>query len=180
MTNHPTPSADRLAVVHLLDSTQGHSLQTWRFLGRNLITIGRSDENDIALADPHVSRAHARLVYEEGVWTLSSTGRHGTLVDDRLVSEYTMRHGTIFRLGAAGPTLRFDTQFSETRRSETMDNIDFDMLDILEIDEIRKQQEVDQIIENSLFQQLQGESRRRRATEESSGNQAPVVGEETV
>jgi pSer/pThr/pTyr-binding forkhead associated (FHA) protein len=180
MTNHPTPSADRLAVVHLLDSTQGHSLQTWRFIGRNLITIGRSDENDVALADPHVSRAHAKLVYEDGAWKLISTGRHGTLVDDRLVSEYSLRHGTTFRLGAAGPTLRLDTQVPESRRSETMDNIDFDMLEMLEIDELRKQHEVDQIIGNALFQQLQGESRRRRGTDESSGNQAPVAGEETM
>jgi pSer/pThr/pTyr-binding forkhead associated (FHA) protein len=180
MTDHPTPSADRLAVVHLLDSTQGHSLQTWRFMGRSLITIGRSDENDVALADPHVSRIHVKLVHEEGTWTLISTGRHGTLVDDRLVSEFTMSHNTVFRLGAAGPTLRFDTKVTETRRSETMDNINFDVLEMLEIDERRKQHEVDQIAGNALFQQLQGESRRRKRSDDSSQDQSPVAGEETI
>jgi predicted component of type VI protein secretion system len=179
MTNHPTPSAGRHVVVHLLDSTQGHSLQTWRFMDRSLITIGRSDENDVALADPHVSRAHAKLVYEDGTWKLISTGRHGTLVEDRLVSEYTMRHGTMFRLGSAGPTLRFDTQAPETRRSETMDNINFDVLEMLEIDELRKQQEVNQITGNALFQQLQDQSRRRKLADERFGNQTPAAGDKS-
>ena len=166
MTDHPTPSADRFVVIHLLDSAQGHSLQTWRFSDQSQITIGRSDENDIALADPHVSRAHAKLVFEGGVWTLISTGRHGTLVDDRVVSEYTMRHDTVFRLGAAGPTLRFDTHAPETRRSETMDNVDYDMIAMLEIDEQRKQQEVEQITSDALFQQLQAKMRRRKPVDD--------------
>jgi hypothetical protein len=165
MTDHPMPSADRFVVIHLLDSAQGHSLQTWRFIDRCQISIGRSDDNDVSLADPHVSRVHAKLVYGAGAWTLISTGRHGTLIEDRLVSEFTMRHDTIFRLGAAGPSLRFGTHAQETRRSETMDNLDYDMIAMLEIDEKRKQQEVDQIIGDGLFQQLQEKVRRQKSAD---------------
>lgn len=179
MTNHPAPSASQFVVIHLLDSAQGHSLQTWRFGNQNLITIGRSEENDIALADPHVSRAHAKLIYEHGTWTLVSTGRHGTLVDDRAVAEIALRHSTVFRLGAGGPTLRFDTHAPETRRSETMDHIDTDIFSALEIDEVRKQQEVEQIIGNSLFQQLQ-ESTRRKAAGGSEPDLTMESGQETV
>jgi hypothetical protein len=162
MTDHLTSSAGRCVVVHLLDSAQGHSLQTWRFVDSDMITIGRGDGNDIALADPHVSRVHARLVHENGSWTLISIGRHGTLVDDRMVSEYTLRDHTIFRLGGGGPMLRFDSYEPEYRRSETIDRIDTDVLSMLEIDEQRKQQDVDQIPGNALFQELQQQLPRRR------------------
>ena len=36
-----------------------------------------------------------------------------------------------------------------------MDNVDYDMIAMLEIDEQRKQQEVEQIAGDALFQQLQ-------------------------
>jgi pSer/pThr/pTyr-binding forkhead associated (FHA) protein len=143
-----------------------------------VITIGRGSENDIALADLHVSRAHAKLVYEHGYWKLFSTGRHGTLVDDRLVSDITLQNHTLFRLGSGGPTLRFDTTAREIHRSETLDSIDPDMFSMLEVDESRKQQEIDQITSNSLFQELQEQSRRLRAVPKSS-DETPVTERET-
>jgi pSer/pThr/pTyr-binding forkhead associated (FHA) protein len=172
MTNHPTPTAGRFVVIHLLDSAQGHSLQTWRFGDQSQITIGRGEENDVSLSDPHVSRAHARITYQAGNWTLVSTGRHGTLIDDRLVSEFPLAHDTVFRLGAAGPTLRFGTHAPETRRSETMDNVGYDMIAMLQIDEKRKQHEVDQIAGDVLFQQLQEEVRRRKSPDATEGDTA--------
>jgi pSer/pThr/pTyr-binding forkhead associated (FHA) protein len=167
-------------VVHLLDSAQGHSLQTWRFSNQGQISIGRGEENDVSLSDPHVSRAHATLVYDAGTWTLFSTGRHGTLVNDRLVTEFAMRHDTIFRLGASGPTLRFATHAPETRRSETMDNVDYDMIAMLEIDERRKQLEVDQIAGDAVFQKLQETIRRRKSSDTRDGDTAFDNAQETV
>lgn len=160
MTEPLQPSASFGAAIHLLDSAQGHPLQTWRFKNQELITIGRNDGNDIVLADPHVSRAHATIVYDDGEWTIVSIGRHGVLVNDRLISDATLQHQTLFRLGAEGPMLRFDTNLLEARRSETMDCINVDMLDMLEIDEARKQQEVDEIVGNALFQELKEQRRR--------------------
>jgi predicted component of type VI protein secretion system len=180
MTDHPTPSAGHFVVIHLLDSAQGHSLQTWRFSNQSQISIGRGEESDVSLSDPHVSRAHAKLVYETGNWTLFSTGRHGTLINDRPVSEFTMEHDTVFRLGAAGPTLRFGTHAPETRRSETMDNVDYDMIAMLEIDEKRKQHEVDQITSDALFQQLQEKMRRRKSVDASDFDTSLNTGQETA
>jgi pSer/pThr/pTyr-binding forkhead associated (FHA) protein len=145
-----------------------------------LITIGRGEDNDIALADPHVSRSHVKLACDGGVWTLISTGRHGTLVDDRVVSKCALQHGMVFRLGAAGPVLRFDTCAPETRRSETMDNIDYDMFANLEVDELRKQQEVDQITSDSLFQQLQSQLQRRKSAVTNESDDAPADSQETI
>jgi pSer/pThr/pTyr-binding forkhead associated (FHA) protein len=157
------PSAGMFLVVHLLDSAQGNSLQTWRFSNQEIVTIGRDTNNDIIISDQQVSRAHAKLTYQNGVWTLVSTGRHGTLVNDRLVSDIVLQPHTVFRLGASGPMLRFDDNVPQTRRTETLDNLDFDLLASLAIDEQRKQAEVDQIAENALFRDLQERSKRLRS-----------------
>ncbi len=172
MTDHLKPSAGIGVAVHLLDPVQGHPLQTWRFQGCTVITIGRSDGNDVVIVDPQVSRSHAKLFPEDGSWKLISTGRHGTVVNDRLVSETTLEHKTIFRLGVSGPTLRFDASLFDAplfdgRRSETLDQIDPDMFAALEVDESRKQMEVDQILGNSLFKELQEHSRRSRSAGDS-------------
>lgn len=160
MTEHLQPTAGFGAAIHLLDSAQGHPLQTWRFQNQEVITIGRNDGNDIVLTDPHVSRAHATVVFDNGVWKIVSIGRHGTLVNDRMVSDAKLTDQTTFRLGAEGPLLQFDTKLADSRRSETMDNIGGDLLAMLEVDETRKQQEVDQIVGNSLFRELKEQTRR--------------------
>ena len=162
MTEHLLPTAGLAVAVHLLDPVQGHPLQTWRFKDCHLITVGRSDNNDIVVVDPQVSRAHAKLFYEDGGWKLLSTGRHGTVVNDRPVTEIAIEHKTVFKLGVSGPTLRFDTALLDQRRSETIDQIDSDLLAALQVDESRKQEEVEQILGNSLFQELQEQSRRLR------------------
>jgi pSer/pThr/pTyr-binding forkhead associated (FHA) protein len=163
------PSAGSCVVIHLLDSAQGNALQTWRFSGQNVVTIGRDTDNDIVIADPQVSRAHAKLVRNKGTWTLFSTGRHGTMVNDRLVIEADLKPQTVFRLGPSGPMLRFDDDAYQPRRTETLENINLDMFAVLEVDEMRKQQEVEQITENTLFQELLETSKRLRST----GSQPP-------
>jgi pSer/pThr/pTyr-binding forkhead associated (FHA) protein len=159
-----TPSSDALlATIHLLDSAQGHVLQSWRFRDKPAITIGRSDDSDVVIADPHVSRTHVRLQWENGAWTLSSTGRHGTLVNDRLVAETQLGAQTTFRLGGQGPVLRFETGAPvEKRPSETIDSIQPDLIAMLEIDVERTQQEADDIAAGSLFRDLEEQVRRAR------------------
>lgn len=157
------PSAGSCVVIHLLDSAQGNALQTWQFSDHEVVTIGRDANNDIVIADPQVSRAHAKIVLKNGFWTLFSTGRHGTMVNDRLVVEAELKPQTVFRLGPSGPMLRFDDDTYHPRRSETLEHINPDMFAALEVDETRKQQEVDQITENALFQELLETSKRLRS-----------------
>ena len=163
MTDHLQPSAGHRIAVHLLDSAQGHPLQTWRFTDQELITIGRNDGNDIVLSDQHVSRAHATIALEDETWRIVSIGRNGTLVDDRLISEAPLKHQTVFRLGAEGPMLRFDTDIVEMDRCETINHVGGDSLAMLEVDETRKQQEVEQIVNDDLFRRLKEQSRRSKA-----------------
>jgi hypothetical protein len=165
----------RTVAVRLLDSAQGHPLQEWRFSDRLEITVGRSDENDITIADQQVSRLHAKLVFRDGQWSLISLGRNGTLVDDRVISELNLDGTTIFRLGPSGPTFRFEMENStvtqESGGTETISNFGPDVLAMLEVDQMRKLQEVEQITENTLFKDLMDQSRsmkaRRQETKET-------------
>jgi pSer/pThr/pTyr-binding forkhead associated (FHA) protein len=170
VTTRHTPSAEKCVFVHLLDSVQGHPLQTWRFANRESITIGRSEESDVVVANPQVSRTHATLVHAGGFWTLLSTGRHGTIIDSRVVSEHPLRRQTVFQLGSGGPLLRFDADGAQPNRSETLDAISPEALLMLQVDDERKQAEVEQIADNDLFRNLLEQSRqlRRRANAPSS------------
>ncbi len=141
--------------LHLLDSAQGHPVQTWLFRDKRAITLGRADDCDVVLADAHVSRSHASLVWQNGGWTLFSTGRHGTLVNDRLIAECPLERSTTFRLGPSGPVLRFETGVSTKRPTETIDAFQPELLNMLEIDRDRLQQDVDDIAGNALFRELQ-------------------------
>ena len=161
-----------LVTIHLLDSAQGHPVQTWRFRDKQEINLGRSDDSDVVIADAHVSRTHAKLLWQNGAWTLVSTGRHGTLVNDRVVAETQLGRKTTFRLGANGPMLRFEQGAPEGRPSETISSIQPDLIAMLEIDEQRKLQEADDIAGNSLFRELQDKVRRARqgSTQGSAGD----------
>lgn len=162
MVDRSSNAAGELVTIHLLDSSLGHPVQTWRFRNKQSITLGRSEDSDVMLADAHVSRTHAKLVWEDSAWTLQSTGRHGTLVNDRLVAETQLRERTTFRLGANGPVLRFECGAPEGRPSETIESIQPDLIAMLEIDEARKLQEADDVAGNSLFRELQEQVRRAR------------------
>lgn len=167
---HDPVSAGGVSVV-LLDSAKGQPIQTWRFADQAEISIGRDDANDVVISDPHVSRHHARLVARDGNWMLHSLGRHGTLIDDRIVAEKTLYSGTIFRLGPTGPTLRFDQGKAGTSVSQTVDQIDPDLLSQLMLDEQRVQKEVEQIMDGKLFDELLEQSQRLKALKHGDGKE---------
>jgi pSer/pThr/pTyr-binding forkhead associated (FHA) protein len=145
--------------LHLLDSAQGHPIQTWHFKNRTRVSIGRAEENDISLADTQVSRLHVELTYEDGKWQLRSHGRNGTRIDGAPVSDAKLPDRVIFQLASNGPTFQFVTFSDSVSNRATIDNIDPAALDFLAIDEQRKAQEVEQIVESDAFRQLQQQAR---------------------
>lgn len=147
----------------LLDSAQGKPIQTWRFSDQREITIGREDGNDVVISDPHVSRHHVTLYAADDCWMLASRGRHGTLIDDRLVAEAVLRPGVVFRLGPTGPMLRFDQGKAASSVSMTMDQIDPDAIALLELDHERSRSEADRIAGGALFDELLQQSQRMRS-----------------
>lgn len=174
VSERPDCLARDVVTIHLLDSALGHPLQTWRFCEKSVITVGRADDNDVVVADPHVSRIHAKLQFAHGDWTLVSVGRHGTLVDDRMVAETRLIHQMRFRLGGKGPTLRFDHGVAERRPTETIESSHPDFSELLDIDRARQQREADEIAGDVLFQQLREHVRRSKhgRDDDTNTNQA--------
>jgi hypothetical protein len=149
-------------VVELLDHSAGRPLKTWKFPARAKISIGRDEQQDVEISDPFVSRQHAELQWHDGEWTLISRGRHGVLVENRLITEYPVRQEVTFRLGTGGPTLRFAPSAPIDAGSQTLS---FDKLPeaLLAVDKDKLARDVQEIADGDYFQQLQEKTQKLRS-----------------
>ncbi len=77
------------------------SLRGQRFvLGRQPITFGRGDDNDVVLPSDSASRVHAELRQEDDAFVLQDRGsRNGTLVNGTRVSVHQLRPGDEIEIG---------------------------------------------------------------------------------
>jgi pSer/pThr/pTyr-binding forkhead associated (FHA) protein len=82
--------------------------------------IGKGPRNDIVVADPAVSTAHALVRFEEGKCTISDLGsRNGTFVNGEPVSSpHPLNHGDVIGMGLSKLTFRL-TDYSETGAIQT-------------------------------------------------------------
>jgi hypothetical protein len=80
-------------------------------LSEGVFTIGRAHDCDLVFETelyPTVSARHCEIVLDRRAYTLRDRSRHGTLVNDRPVSQQVALHsGDWIRLGPSGPVLRF-------------------------------------------------------------------------
>lgn len=67
------------------------------------MNVGRSEDNQIVISHPTVSRRHAWVREEEGSWLVFDIGSaNGTFVNDQRVTEpYPLSHGDVVRFGHA-------------------------------------------------------------------------------
>jgi NADH dehydrogenase len=72
-------------------------------LDRDLITLGRSPDNNIVVADSKASRRHALIQYENGTyWIDDLEARNGTWVNtNRIIERHTLEDGDVIRIGNA-------------------------------------------------------------------------------
>jgi pSer/pThr/pTyr-binding forkhead associated (FHA) protein len=168
MVQSQNPS-DSPVAVHLLDSALGRTMRSWRFEGESLITIGRADDSHVQVSDPYVSRSHAELRRQGGIWMLVSLGRYPVIVQGQQVSELAITADTTFQLGSSGPSLRFELAAgtANNRITET-DNRMTMMLDstlaenMFELDQNKLNEEVGEISTGSYFQELQRRAQQLR------------------
>ncbi len=68
---------------------------------QNAVTqIGRDASNDIVVADPKVSRHHARLVWQNGSWSIENLSQKSTvLVNQNNVQQAVLQHNSTIVLG---------------------------------------------------------------------------------
>jgi len=159
-TDEVAATPERKVLLDLLDPTYEKPIKSWSFANRTVITIGRSDGQDVEVSDVYVSRSHAQLVLRDGQWVIVSLGRNGVVCDNKLVTEFALKSGAKFRLGTSGPCLRFRT----SGKTESMHTVCFDTVPapLFQIDETKVKEEVGQIAEGDYFQSLQDKARQLR------------------
>jgi len=171
MSDSTNPSDETAhTALHLLDSSLGRPIRTWRFTDKELITIGRADECDVQISDPYVSRSHAELRVADGGWLLVSLGRHGVQVQGSAITDLAINGETIFRLGSFGPSLRFSpveplVESPSIRQTDNRMTMMFDstlMENIFELDQNKLDREVSEIADADYFQQLQRRAQQLR------------------
>ena len=98
-------------------------------LGRRVIhidkpvfSVGRRSGNDLQLVGSDVSRDHAEIATENGAFVLRDRGsRYGTYVNGEGITEHTLQHADLIRLGRSGGAemvflLEDATQMRQRRR----------------------------------------------------------------
>jgi hypothetical protein len=80
-------------------------------LSGELFTLGRDPDSSLVFESelyPTVSARHCEIVFDRHVYCLRDRSRHGTLVNDCVVTQQVVLHsGDWIRLGPSGPVLRF-------------------------------------------------------------------------
>lgn len=148
-------------LLQLLDSGGTRSQQEWVFRDQSQVTVGRSAEQHVVLADPYVSRAHAEFLWLDGGWTVRSAGRHGVQLAGRSLNGESIADGDILQLGPSGPRLR--VSFSPPSTSDVKGTLSFDEQEmlILRLDRGQLEEETSVIVDSDFFQKLQRIKRAR-------------------
>jgi ABC transport system ATP-binding/permease protein len=69
-------------------------------LDRSPIGLGRSDENELQLEHPSISRKHLRLHLENGSWkVMDAESRNGVRVNGEPYAQIGLRHGDVLEIG---------------------------------------------------------------------------------
>lgn len=69
-------------------------------LTNDRMSVGRNDDNDIAIPDGSVSGSHGQFAHDGGTWTFSDLGStNGTKVDGQRVENVELGHGAKFEIG---------------------------------------------------------------------------------
>ncbi len=149
-------------VLHIIDVSTGRPIQTWKFKDQFQITIGRAADQDVEISDPYVSRSHASLVNTDGHWTLISLGRNGVVIDGKQVKEFVVQSEVTFRLGVEGPTLKF---CEGTKTDDPGATYSFSVQEepAFELDVLKVNREVQDIVEGDYFQDLQRLAKQMRS-----------------
>jgi pSer/pThr/pTyr-binding forkhead associated (FHA) protein len=142
--------------LELIDVHQGLPVQVWPVAssGRPL-QIGRSEDSDVVISSPFVSRAHAYLQEMASGWELVSLSDKGIFIDGEKRVHLPLEDGVEFRLANKGPLFRF--RCTEHKEPNTSATICFDehTMPRLVLDRRQLDDEVTSITDNSYFEGLQ-------------------------
>jgi signal transduction histidine kinase len=98
--------------IAALEVTRGSLAERLYYLGPRHYTIGRAAHNDLALQEPSISKSHARLVYQDGAFSVEDDkSLHGVYVNAAKTTRAPLVHGALLQLGNV--TFKFKVLGSE-------------------------------------------------------------------
>ena len=157
MTTPASNSSAGSIVLELLDSASGVPLQAWSFPETQRIVIGRSDECDLVIANPYVSRSHAYLERDAEGWQAVAISSQQLVIDGQRKQTSRLRDGDVIRLGAQGCDLKFREAQAQANKqvnwNQTM-MFDPESCPILQLDKDQLEREVAEIETDEYFQNL--------------------------
>lgn len=120
---NPTNSATLLAKISWNDPQTGELRELTLVEGASA-TIGRLESNDICIKEQHVSRQHASIAYQDGMFMISDLGSaNGVFVNDqRLTEAYPLVAGDEIRLYV--PLMHFSALDHSQRKRLPTESID--------------------------------------------------------
>ena len=148
-------------VLYLLESEHGSPVQYWSFDDEVLIRVGRSIENQVVIANPYISRAHAYLLFDDLGWAINAISEQGIFVASERREHLRLEPDAVFRLGAHGPFLRFGSAADPGPEKETVEPDD-PLVQLLKLDEEKLVREVREIAEGDFFRELRAKVRTLR------------------
>jgi len=90
------PESKRPKLIGITSKYRGKEL----VLDRTPIRLGRSDENDISIDHPSISRKHCRLHLDGGTWkVMDAESRNGVRVNGEPYAAIGLRHGDVLEIG---------------------------------------------------------------------------------
>ena len=90
------PEGQRPRLVGISGTYRGKEL----VLDRSPIRLGRSEENDVEIDHPSISRKHCRLHHEAGTWkVMDATSRNGVRVNGEPYAAIGLRQGDVLEIG---------------------------------------------------------------------------------
>lgn len=143
------------ACVDLLDSQHGYVLQTWVLDRDRQVVLGRGGSAGVSIPNPFVSRSHAALWFESGVWRIRCLSAGGVFIENKRVDTWDLSCGDELRLSRTGPVLRFRLTGEAAMSSggATM-QLDEGSMPLLILDEAERDREVAAIEQSGYFSEL--------------------------
>jgi ABC transport system ATP-binding/permease protein len=90
------PPEQQAKLVGISGKHRGEEL----ILTRSPIRLGRSDENDLRVEHPSISRRHLRLHLDKGTWkVMDAESRNGVRVNGEPYAQIGLRHGDVLEVG---------------------------------------------------------------------------------
>jgi RNA polymerase sigma factor (sigma-70 family) len=110
-------------------SPEGDPVFRADFPASETVSIGRSSESDVHLADfgTTISRCHAVILFDGANWEYYNLGVNGSFRNGRKIESATLAQNMAIRLGKRGPILQLQTGVDRDKAGEFRDDSDDDV-----------------------------------------------------